>query len=139
MDEGWTRLMLEMFSFPYDTLMDARITQGDLNDDYDVIVLPADGVAGMTGERQEDGSGFSGGDDDESIPPDYRSGFGRCIWTESGAEAGLWTRRGRPAMLAVCQCHCLAGMMRRPQTEIKNGKRKKPKRSGRFSQSHPQE
>ncbi len=78
MDEGWTRLMLEMFSFPHDTLMDARIIQGDLNDDYDVIVLPADGVASMTGERQEDGGGgFGGGDDDESIPPDYRSGFGQ--------------------------------------------------------------
>ncbi|MCZ6858493.1 MAG: M14 family metallopeptidase, partial [Gemmatimonadetes bacterium] len=78
MDEGWTRLMLEMFSFPYDTLMDARIKQGDLNDDYDVIVLPADGVASMTGERSEGGGGGGfGGGGDESIPPDYRSGFGQ--------------------------------------------------------------
>ena len=71
-------MMLEMFSFPYDTLMDARIKQGDLNDDYDVIVLPADGVASMTGERGEGGGGGGfGGGGDESIPPDYRSGFGQ--------------------------------------------------------------
>jgi hypothetical protein len=78
MDEGWTRLMLEMFAFPYDTLMDARIKQGDLNDDYDVIVLPADGVASMTGEQREGGGGggFRGGDP-SSIPPEYRSGFGQ--------------------------------------------------------------
>ncbi len=76
MDEGWTRLMLEMFAFPYDTLMDPRIRQGDLNDDYDVIVLPADGVAGMTGERSEGGGGRGGGDP-SSIPPEYRSGFGQ--------------------------------------------------------------
>jgi hypothetical protein len=69
-DEGWTRLLLEMFAFPYDTLMDDRITDGDLHDDYDVIILPADGVASMTGEGRDE-------DDDASVPPAYRSGFGQ--------------------------------------------------------------
>ena len=63
--------------------MDAQIRQGDLNDDYDVIVLPADNVATLTGECREGGGagrgfgGFGGGRGDESIPPDYRSGFGQ--------------------------------------------------------------
>ncbi len=32
MDEGWTRLLLEQFGFPYTTLMDAEIKKGGLND-----------------------------------------------------------------------------------------------------------
>ena len=74
MDEGWTRWLLEDFSFPYTTLMDAEITGGDLSDDYDVVILPADGVARMTGERS---GGGGPGDDAPTYPEEYRSGFGQ--------------------------------------------------------------
>lgn len=74
MDEGWTRLLLEQFGFPYTTLRDERITAGDLTDDFDVILLPADDVAAMMGDIPEE---FL-----EDIPPEYRSGFG-----EAGVEA----------------------------------------------------
>jgi hypothetical protein len=80
MDEGWTRLMFEQFNVPFKTVMDAEIKKGDLNASYDVIVLPADSIAAMTGERpaggggQGGGGGFGGGAD--NTPPEYRSGFG---------------------------------------------------------------
>ena len=74
MDEGWTRWLLEDFSFPYVTLMDAEITGGDLHEDYDVIILPADGTARMTGEEPE-GGGAGGGV--QTYPEEYRSGFGQ--------------------------------------------------------------
>ena len=74
MDEGWTRWLLEDFAFSYNTLMDAAITDGNLNDTYDVIVLPADGVARMTGEPSE--TSGRGGSRPEDYPPAYRSGFG---------------------------------------------------------------
>ena len=74
MDEGWTRWLLEDFSFPYTTLMDAEIKGRELYDDYDVIILPADGVARMTGEQREEG-GAGGGD--PTYPEEYRSGFGQ--------------------------------------------------------------
>ena len=74
MDEGWTRWLLEAFAFPYDTLMDAAITEGNLRNAYDVIVLPADSVTRMTGESSE-GGGRSGSRP-EDYPPAYRSGFG---------------------------------------------------------------
>ncbi|MGH7506536.1 MAG: M14 family zinc carboxypeptidase, partial [Longimicrobiales bacterium] len=75
-DEGWTRWLLEDFAFPYDTLMDAEILTGDLNDSYDVIILPADRIARMTGESEEDD------DDPPEYPEQYRSGFG-----EEGVQA----------------------------------------------------
>jgi hypothetical protein len=72
-DEGWTRLLLEMFGFPYTTLMDADVLGGALRDSYDVIILPADSASIMTGE--DDAEGGRGRRDD--WPSEYRSGFGQ--------------------------------------------------------------
>ena len=81
MDEGWTRLMFEQFNVPFTSLMDAEIRKGDLNARFDVIVLPADSVAAMTGEpagrrwrRTRRRWWRRRGQD--STPPEYRSGFG---------------------------------------------------------------
>ncbi len=49
MDEGWTRLMLEQFQFPFKSVMEAEIRAGGLNAKYDVIVLPSDSMAAMAG------------------------------------------------------------------------------------------
>ena len=78
MDEGWTRWLLEDFQFPYTSLFDARILEGDLIDDFDVIVLPADGVNRMTGETAGTGSGGFGPPPASRYPPEYRSGFGQA-------------------------------------------------------------
>jgi len=41
MDEGWTRLVLEQFEFPYATLHDAEVRAGHLADRFDAILLPS--------------------------------------------------------------------------------------------------
>ena len=51
MDEGWTRLMFEQFNVPFKSVMDAEIKAGGLEAKFDTIILPADSVAAMTGER----------------------------------------------------------------------------------------
>jgi hypothetical protein len=85
MDEGWTRLVLEQFSFPYTSLMDVDVKKSNLNDRVDVIILPEDSTASITGERGAPppgatagaaggrGGGEGGG---ASAPPEYRSGIG---------------------------------------------------------------
>jgi hypothetical protein len=77
-DEGWTRLLLEQFDFPYTTLMDAEIQKGGLEAKYDVIIVPDDSTAMITGERPPagQGQGMRGGRPQESYPPEYRSGLG---------------------------------------------------------------
>ena len=70
-DEGWTRLLLERFGFPYESLRDAEIRQGHLIERYDVIVLPHDAPDVLLGTRE---GGFGG----RAVPPppEYRSGLG---------------------------------------------------------------
>ncbi len=66
MDEGWTRLVLERFNFPYTTLNAEDVATGNLARSYDVIVLPEDNLASMRGDQV----------DESQIPPGYRDGFG---------------------------------------------------------------
>jgi hypothetical protein len=41
MDEGWTRLILEEFGFPYTTLHNADIRPGKLRERFDTILIPS--------------------------------------------------------------------------------------------------
>jgi hypothetical protein len=77
MDEGWTRWLIEQWGFPYQSLMDVEIKAGNLQTKYDVIILPADRVEMMTGERRGEGAGRGAGPRPAEIPPEYRSGFGQ--------------------------------------------------------------
>jgi hypothetical protein len=75
-DEGWTRLLLEQFRFPYATIMDADIKKGALNDKYDAIILPDDSTSAITGERPAASARGGRSWSEEAWPPEYRSGFG---------------------------------------------------------------
>ena len=72
MDEGWTRLLLENFKFPYTSLKDAELKAGSLNKKYDVIILPDDNASVMVGE----GYGEFSRRNPNRYPPEWRSGFG---------------------------------------------------------------
>lgn len=92
-DEGWTRWVLEQFSFPYKNVFDPEIKLGDLNKSFDVLILPDDSTAMMMGDfggagggaRQQEGEGRGGAmpprgggmfQIDPSIyPPEFRSGL----------------------------------------------------------------
>jgi hypothetical protein len=71
-DEGWTRLLLEQFAFPYATVMDAEIKRGGLGSRYDVFILPHDSTGAITGERPE-----SFGGPPQPYPAAYASGLGK--------------------------------------------------------------
>jgi len=77
-DEGWTRLMLEQFNFPSTPIFDPEIKAGNLNAKYDVLVLPTDSTATLTGDQPAGGGrgGRGGGGGREQTPPEYRTGFG---------------------------------------------------------------
>jgi len=65
MDEGWTRLVLESFEFPFEALTNAEVRAGGLSERFDAIVIPAmDERALVSGSRGE------------RIPEEYRGGLG---------------------------------------------------------------
>lgn len=71
MDEGWTQLLLEKFSIPYVTIMDADIKSGQLGRKIDLLIIPSDSTAMITGEFPESSRRFL------NYPPEYRSGLRR--------------------------------------------------------------
>jgi hypothetical protein len=78
MDEGWTRFVLEQFHFPYQSVKDAEIREGNLRARYDVFLLPHDSIAALEGREEESGRGQPR----DVYPPEYRSGI-----DEKGVEA----------------------------------------------------
>ncbi|HHY11823.1 MAG TPA: peptidase M14 family protein [Firmicutes bacterium] len=80
MDEGWSRLVLENFGFPYHTLKDVDFREGNLKAKVDVIILPSDRpelILGPEGEQSKLGRYHV-----PPVPLEYRSGIGK-----EGAEA----------------------------------------------------
>jgi hypothetical protein len=76
-DEGWTRLVLEQFQFPYTSIFDPEIKAGNLNAKYDVLVIPSDSTATITGEAPPAGAaGGRGGGRGGNVPPEYKTGLG---------------------------------------------------------------
>jgi hypothetical protein len=85
MDEGWTRLTLEQFQFPYTSVFDPEIKKGGLNAKYDVLIFPNDSTAAITGEQPaaaaaggrggRGGAGGGGGGRGGNTPPEYRTGI----------------------------------------------------------------
>ncbi len=71
---GWTRFLLEQFEFPYTLVFPPDIDAGKLIGNYDVLLLPDDGMIGRTsrggGER-----GLSA-QAPERIPSEYRARVG---------------------------------------------------------------
>ncbi len=94
-DEGWSRLVLEQFNFPYTSIFDPEIKAGNLIEKYDVLVIPSDSTATITGDAAAGagaaGRGGRGGGAGEAAgaaggrgaggrggntPPEYRTGLG---------------------------------------------------------------
>jgi len=71
MDEGWTRFLLEQFAFPYTSLQPEEINKGNLGASYDVIVIPDDSTAMITGEEEEASPYWPA----QNYPPEYMTGI----------------------------------------------------------------
>jgi len=65
MDQGWSRWLLEQYGFQFRRVTDAEIQAGNLGEQYDVVLLPAERPQALL-------DGFAKG----SVPPQYEGGIG---------------------------------------------------------------
>lgn len=76
LDEGWTRFVLEKNGVPYKTVVDADVRKGNLNAQYDAIILPDNPPSAILEGRL---GGGRGGVDRLQLPQppeEYRGGMG---------------------------------------------------------------
>jgi len=76
MTSGWTRWLLEQFSFPFEVVYPPALDQGNLNARFDVLIFPAGAIpaVGRGGFPEFRGMGQL---NLELIPPEYRDRVGR--------------------------------------------------------------
>lgn len=67
MDEGWTRLVLDRFDFPYTSLTNEDVREGRLVDNYDVVIIPSEIPITRLIE----------GDTNPTTPPEFSGGIGQ--------------------------------------------------------------
>jgi hypothetical protein len=87
MDEGWTRWIFDQNKIPYTRLVDADIRKGDLNQHFDVVLIPDNSAAAITSGRRGFGEENPAG---PATPPEFKGGLGSSGVTslKSFVEAG---------------------------------------------------
>jgi hypothetical protein len=75
MDEGYMRWMFEQYEFPFENIFDADVRAGNLNDRFNVIVIPD------TPARRRESHPIIKGHAPGSMPPQYTGGI-----TEKGVD-----------------------------------------------------
>jgi len=64
-DEGWTRFIFEKFNIPYVNIYNRDVRQGNLNEKFDIIIIPSQRLEYIVKGRSE-----------REIPPEYAGGIG---------------------------------------------------------------
>ncbi len=106
MDEGWTRLVLEMFEFKYTSLHNAEIRAGGLADRYDCIIIPDLSLRSILA-----------GIDDTRMPPPYAGG----ITDEGAMQLERFVRAGGTLVLMDSATALATDLYRLPVHNVLDG------------------
>jgi len=75
MPSGWTRWLFEQYEFPFEVVYPPRMDEGDLNDDFDVLVFPTGAIP--EGSAPADEGPYSTQNFDVSdVPAEYHDRLG---------------------------------------------------------------
>ena len=106
MDEGWTRLVLEKFRFPYTSIHNAEIRAGSLRDRYDCIIIPDLSARSILEGRS-----------DKRTPPPYAGGIG----DDGAMQLERFVRDGGTLVLMDSATELATDVLRMPVRDVLRG------------------
>ncbi|HYW13516.1 MAG TPA: M14 metallopeptidase family protein [Longimicrobium sp.] len=90
MPSGWTRWILEQFSFPYEVVFPPELDAGNLNAKYDVLVF----VDGAVPEREGGGGFGSFMPNPDAVPAEFRSQLGTVTVAQTVPQVRAFLENG---------------------------------------------
>jgi Zinc carboxypeptidase len=102
-DEGWTRLVLEQYGFPFKSLSDADVRRGGLRAQLDVVILPSASAQQLIA-----------GNKPESLPPEYTGGLG----SEGVAALTAFVEEGGTLVCLDSSASLAIDMLKLPVTNV---------------------
>ncbi|MCX7975327.1 MAG: M14 family metallopeptidase [Candidatus Aminicenantes bacterium] len=115
MTSGWTRWLLEQFSFPFEIVYPPTLDQGNLKAKFDVLIFPSGAIpaAGRTGGQEFRPMAAPSLD---QIPPEYRDRIGRITVDKTIPQLAAFLKEGG-TIITIGSSTSLAYHLRLPITD----------------------
>ena len=112
MDEGWTRWLLEQYSFPFESLTNEMMKEGAFKDSVDVVVLPDISPVVIREGRSKNAARFR-----TAFPPEYQGGIG----SEGEKALKEWVEQGGTLVALDSSTEFAMDLFNLPVTNVLKG------------------
>jgi hypothetical protein len=116
MPSGWTRWILEQFSFPFERVFAPALDGGNLNARFDALVFVTGAIPGERAAARGGGGGGAGAADTPpaDLPAEYRDQFGRMTVEKTLPRIQEFIENGGTVIAIGSSATNLAGFLKLP-------------------------
>jgi hypothetical protein len=115
MPSGWTRWILEQFSFPFERVFAPALDAGNLNAKFDALVFVTGAIPGERAAARGGGGGAGAADTPPAdLPAEYRDQFGRMTVEKTLPRIQEFIENGGTVIAIGSSATNLAGFLKLP-------------------------